>query len=253
VTTGRIWRGLKRRADAHWNRLQVIGVSESIRNRKRLEDASAGVFSLHLRDGYRVECRAGTTDAQVFTDTFVAQYHLPPPGLRPKTILDLGSNIGTTIIHYARLFPAARVLGVELDAGNYSLCRRNIAALGDRCDVLHGAAWWCDGEIAYGGDEEWGIHVDAGGKNKAPAYSMTGLLDRMGPFIDFVKMDIEGAEAEVLARAGSWIGRVGCLKVEVHKPYTIEACMGDLRKLGIDCQPDWRHPACVVAQRRQGV
>ena len=171
-----------------------------MQNSFRLRAPTKALVRLRLRGGSVVRCRPGTTDAQVFYDTFVAQYHLPPLGFHPSSILDLGSNIGTTIIHYAGLYPRARILGVELDEGNFLLAQRNIASLGDRCTVLHGAAWWEDGEVTYGGDQEWGRRVQANGIRKAQAYSIPKLLDQLGPTVDFVKMDIEGAEAEILAR-----------------------------------------------------
>jgi hypothetical protein len=62
-------------------------------------------------------------------------------------------------------------------------------------------------EIAYGGDEEWGIHVDAGGKNKAPAYFDDGAPQSYGAFHRFRQNGYRGPEAEVLARAESWIDR----------------------------------------------
>src|ERR1035441_1188012 len=90
--TGRILRGLKRRASLYSNRYRAIGVLESIRNSYRMRNGASDLVALHLRDGYPICCRIGATDAQVFYDTFVSQYHLPPHGFRPGTILDLGSN-----------------------------------------------------------------------------------------------------------------------------------------------------------------
>jgi len=99
-----------------------------------------------------VYCRPNTTDVQVFDDTFIARYHLPPPELTElRTILDLGSNIGLTIAHMAVVFPEARILGVELDEENYSVCQRNIEPFNPRCSVIHGAVWPSAGEVTYGG------------------------------------------------------------------------------------------------------
>ena len=55
--------------------------------------------------GTEIYCRLGTTDIEVFEDTFIKRYHLPPLDLEPvRTILDLGSNIGLTIAHFASVF-----------------------------------------------------------------------------------------------------------------------------------------------------
>jgi hypothetical protein len=72
--------------------------------------------------------------------------------------------------------------------------------------------------------------------------------------VDFVKMDIEGAERVVLADASRWASRVRCLKVEVHPDkavprYSIEACMADLKRHGFRCDREPRHEACLIASR----
>jgi hypothetical protein len=85
--------------------------------------------------------------------------------------------------------------------------------------------------------------------------TIASLVEQLNvPQVDFVKMDIEGAEKEVLGAAGAWIGKVRCLKVEVHPekastPYTVAACTKDLEKHGMICSRDPRHPACVIARR----
>ena len=95
------------------------------------------VKALH---GQTIYCRSGLADLGVVYDTFEGRYHLPPAGIGAvRTILDLGANIGLTMAHFAVLYPQARILGVELDAGNFALCRKNIEAFGDRCRVLHAA------------------------------------------------------------------------------------------------------------------
>jgi FkbM family methyltransferase len=202
-------------------------------------------------NGQRVFCRPGTTDFSVLYETFCGRYHLPPADLKIRTILDLGSNIGLTIAHYASLYPEARVLGIEMDPGNAEVCRSNIAPYAGRCEVLVAAAWKEDGEISYGGDTEWGFRItpeSGGGSCRARAFSVSSLIDQLGTScVDFVKMDIEGAEREVLADAGKWSGRVRCLKVEVHPPYTVAACVRDLECAGMRCEVQQNHFGCVLA------
>jgi FkbM family methyltransferase len=201
-----------------------------------------------------VELRPGTTDANVLHDTFWGLYHLPPPDLHPRTILDLGSNIGLTIAHYAALYPEARILGVEMDPPNWRLCESNLAPYADRCRVLNGAVWIHDSSVSYGGDMESAFHVDEtlAGPGSVPAYTIGRLIDLFGvDSIDFVKMDIEGAEKFVLADAKAWSARVDCLKVEIHPPYTMASCIQDLERAGFVCTPDDRHYASVVARRAE--
>jgi hypothetical protein len=77
------------------------------------------------------------------------------------------------------------------------------------------------------------------------------LLDRYAndESIDYVKMDIEGAEREVLRSNTEWAERVRCIKVEVHHGYSKDDCIADLQRLGFQAYPDATHFICVVGIR----
>ena len=204
--------------------------------------------------GCDVGVRQGTKDYCAVRDTFAGGYHLPPPGVTPDTILDLGANIGMTMAHFAVLYPRARMIGVELDPDNASLCRENVRPWADRCKLVEGAVWTADGEVTYERRRglEQGFHVAGeSGNAMAPAITLNTLLARHGwDQVDFMKMDIEGAEEQVLRSATEWAAQVRSIKVEVHGTYTVSDCASDLRALGFDARIDDRHWAAVVGQRR---
>jgi hypothetical protein len=52
---------------------------------------------------------------------------------------------------------------------------------------------------------------------------------------------------DVLADARKWVDRVGCLKVEVHPPYALTACVRDLEDAGMRCKVLPNHFGCVLA------
>ena len=206
--------------------------------------------------GCDVAVRQGTKDFCALRDTFAGGYHLPPEGVVPDTILDLGANIGMTMAHFAVLYPRARMIGVELDTDNAALCRENLRRWADRCEIVEGAVWPADGEVTYERQRghEQGFHVAGeSGNATAPAISLNTLLARHGwDQVDFVKMDIEGAEEDVLRRATEWAERVRLIKVEVHGTYGVNDCASDLRALGFETRIDDRHWAAVIGRRGSG-
>jgi FkbM family methyltransferase len=189
-----------------------------------------------------VEIRPGTSDMDVFYNVFVDGYHRPPSDVRADATLiwDLGANIGLTMADMAVRFPRARIVGVELDPGNAAQARSVTSPWADRTEVVQAAVWPHDGDVEFGGVEgdEQGIHViDGGGAgDRAPALSLDTLLGRCGhpERIDYVKMDIEGAEREVLRGGGEWPGRVAVIQVERHYDYTRDELAADLSALGFD-------------------
>ncbi len=176
---------------------------------------------------------------------------LPSPSSRVGStglhiIWDLGSNVGYTVAHLAHLFPGARIVGVELDVDNAAVARLNIAPWSDRCDLIHAAVWTEDGTLGYRrvAGQEYGLRVaplmDAISEPNAtaPAISLNTLLLREpSRQIDYVKMDIEGAESRVLRENTEWAASVRAIKVEIHPPYSMSDCSTDLQELGL---PDHR-------------
>jgi FkbM family methyltransferase len=208
--------------------------------------------------GYSVRLRPGTSDGEVLWETFAGAYHRPPPSVaqEARVVWDLGANIGLTTADLASLMPRARLIGVELDEENVVLARGNVAPYAERCTLIHAAAWIADGTVAYEPQlgNEFGLHVaesETSTTRRVPALSLDSLLSQTpGRCIDYVKMDVEGAEQRLLRQATSWARFVGCMKVEVHEPYSVDACVYDLRALGFTPAVDARHWACVLATRR---
>jgi FkbM family methyltransferase len=217
------------------------------------DSPSAAALRLRPLGGHEVVVRPGTSDLGTVWGTFARRYHLPPAELgTPRTIWDLGANIGLTMAHFACLFPLARVLGVELDANNVALARQNLAPWADRCEVIHGAVWRTDGEVYYGG---WPAATSdyqvTGAAEGVPvrAVSLATLMRERGGPVDYLKIDVEGAECDLLRDGTGWASEVRCLKVELHGDYSTGRCEADLRRLGFTTRPDPHHWACVVGLR----
>ena len=206
--------------------------------------------------GVDLQIRRGTTDAEVAVSTFLGRFHVPPAGVRePEIIWDLGANIGLTMAHMASVFPRARIVGVELDPSNAALARENVQPWADRCEVINAAVWPHDGEVhfeSHPGQED-GASVASSGQLTATAISLDSLRGKVGA-ADFVKMDVEGAEAELLTHETQWALEVRCLAVECHPPYSVEQGLRDLRALGFSVyalRQTWRRRArdCAVGIR----
>jgi FkbM family methyltransferase len=208
-------------------------------------------------DGAPIALRPGTSDLSALHDTFDGRYHLPPVELgdAPR-ILDLGANIGLTAADFAATHPAARIVAVEMDAANAKLARENTRRWEDRVEVLNRAVWSEPREITYVGSagDEYGFHIP--GADARPGeithtvatITLDELVGQHGP-VDFVKMDIEGAEQEVLSRNTTWTRDVRVIQVEVHGDYTTDDCVRDLEALGFTTIVDDHHFAAVHGVR----
>lgn len=176
--------------------------------------------SFHWTD-LEIFLRSNKADAEVFEATFLKGYHRSPFKLgKSPLIIDLGSNIGLTLLDFGLQYPDAKLFGMEPDSSNIEICRKNCAPLPD-CTITHGAVWKQDGTIDYAGPDEQSYQMQAAsfGKGKIPCVTMQTYLQAMGnPEVDFLKMDIEGAEYAILLESTEldWLGKIKMIMIEVH-------------------------------------
>lgn len=162
-------------------------------------------------DGRPVAYRPGSSDvglvyAILFKPARKSEYWLPPE-VAPRTIFDIGANIGITARYLAHRFPDAAIHAFEPIAANLELLRRNVAG----CNVtVHpyglGAA---DGAAEFGvpagaPDNRGGYSRFAGAAAtsvvRAEIRSVGGVLDALRlDSVDVVKIDTEGAEYDILS------------------------------------------------------
>lgn len=217
-------------------------------------------ISVRALDGRCVELRSGTNDAEVAVATFAGRFHLPPTELSViGSIWDIGAHAGLTTAHFAELYAGAQVVGVEPHPGNFALAQANVAPYADRCTLLQSAVWISDGRVGLEGKagHEDGYRVSGTlSTMEVEAISLNTMLIRHGA-PDYVKVDVEGAERELLNDATEWSSSVRCISVECHPPYSLTSCVADLERLGFDTitfPQTLRRRArdCVIGIRRQG-
>jgi FkbM family methyltransferase len=117
-------------------------------------------------------------------------------------VLDLGANLGTFALPIARR--CRRVIAVEAMPDNASLLTSTVARAGSPVIPVHAAVWERAGTVAMGDRSAWarvaeGVELDSDSRVIVPAATLAELVAVYadGP-IDLVKIDIEGAEPQVL-------------------------------------------------------
>ncbi len=122
-------------------------------------------------------------------------------GTQVKTIIDGGAFKGDSTEIFARTLTPDKIYPIEADEKTYAkLCR--YAESESRCRVtpIQGALWNEDGTIDYSQSGSRGAG-ESGKNRRAKSASVKSIrLDTVFPGIpvDFIKLDIEGAESEAL-------------------------------------------------------
>jgi FkbM family methyltransferase len=166
--------------------------------------------------------RPGTSDVATFDEVFVArEYDIPLEEFVPQTILDLGANVGFASVQFANRWPAATILAVEPEAENVVMLKRNTGHYRN-VDALHAAVWSRSTDLGIENPSDAAnafrmTETGASDGARIPAFTVAQLIDRLGTDrVDLLKMDVEGAEREILRNAQDWIDRVNVLVIELH-------------------------------------
>jgi len=166
--------------------------------------------------------RTGTSDVQTFDEVFVArEYELPFPDFAPAHILDLGANVGYASLYFSARWPRAHVLAVEPDADNAALLERNTRAW-PHVARLRAAVWVHPAQVCVANphDAANAFRMSESAEEeseKVDAFTVNQLIDHIGcDRLDLLKMDVEGAEAEIFLDAAEWLDRVNVMVVELH-------------------------------------
>ena len=164
---------------------------------------------LKLRTGAQIELRwpgQGTTnnDYGVAYEVFVHQLYRPPflvPRYDIRFIVDLGANIGYASLYLMYEYPNAKLLALEPHANFFSQLEKHIAynGLQLRSDLLPAAAGTSEG-VAKLSDAGSSSRLLDGSADEGLVVRVVDFFETIGDrTIDILKIDIEGAEFDLLA------------------------------------------------------
>jgi FkbM family methyltransferase len=167
-------------------------------------------------------------------------YDWPEAPTAPR-ILDLGANIGLSVLHHKKRYPDARITAFEADPVIFAYLKRNLETNGIHdVTLVNKAAWDCDEILTFWSEGADGGRVDAGMGNtfgKAMCIEAVDIVEATrGQSFDFIKIDIEGAEMRVLPRCRALMQQARAAFVEYHarvdEPHRLGEVLGELEGAG---------------------
>jgi FkbM family methyltransferase len=191
----------------HWHRFPF-----SLRGRVLWSPFLDAWFS--PQDGSAIECMLRLPDYEP------VDWVAPAAG---EIFLDIGAYVGPYSIRAARAVgPAGRVIALEPDWTNRRQLEKNLA-LNEitNCTVAPLAAWSRSGSVGWrhGSEPVWHRVDDSTVSGEMEATTVDELVQRMAlPRVDWIKLDIEGAEVEALRGAEATLRDFRpALFIEVHE------------------------------------
>lgn len=227
-------------------------VSQDARTRQALARVRTRMAARAGRPGttrcgsYTVRFNDGLNYYMSWKDIFVHRiYHFEASRPDPR-VLDCGSNIGLSILYAKQAHPAARVTAFEADPEVLPLLRENLERNGvSGVEVVEAVLGSREGTVTLTSEGACGSYV-AGTSDvvieATGAASHTVRCVRLRGWlrepVDFLKMNIEGAEWEVLADSDDRLRSVREMVIEYHHlprlPRTLHRILDLLDRRGFE-------------------
>ena len=147
-------------------------------------------------------------------------------------IIDCGANTGLSVIYFKKLFSQAKITAFEPDKKIFSVLKENLHTFEyDDVELINKAVWSENGSIKFlaSGGVSSRISEEKNEQTiEMPTFRLSDLLDEK---IDFLKIDIEGAEFEVIKDCASKLKNVENLFIEYHSLEKNEQKLDEILKI----------------------
>ena len=186
--------------------------------RERLKQMPRYVAGQTQLFGRTIEFVDACTYLLMYNDLFERQlYRFETASVHPL-IIDGGANIGLSSIYFKRLYPKSKLIAFEPDPVIFEVLRRNCSAFGlTEVELVAKALWSSETVLSFepegscAGRIYQGRQVDAG-----RAVKTCRLRDYLQRPVALLKLDIEGAETEVLRDCADLLINAEHIFVEHH-------------------------------------
>jgi len=169
---------------------------------------------VRLSPGLKVSYRLNRGDLQSLREVMFEDSYRPAQTIEGGALLDLGANIGLTSLWLWKRFGFSKVIAIEPDDDNLAILRENFRLNGVPGTVVKGlvgpggstALFAANDHAVLGRVGAEGVAVDV--------VDLSRLLkdERVG----LVKIDIEGAEQDLVSGNLGWLDNVQAIIAELH-------------------------------------
>lgn len=151
-----------------------------------------------------------------FKEIFIDKIYKQPLVENPY-IIDCGANIGMSVIYMKQQFPQAEIIAFEPDETNFSLLNKNINSFGYSNVLLYKEAIWNENTtLQFSNESSMGSKIEIDTTSNTIAVKAVRLKDFLNRQVDFLKIDIEGAENVVLTDIADNLHFVKNMFLEYH-------------------------------------
>lgn len=131
-------------------------------------------------------------------------------------IIDCGAHVGLASLYFARRYPKSTIHSFEADSQIHDIFRTNIQNAGLTNITSYAKAVWIhDNGVRFHASGDDSGHINQDGGTVIPSLRLNRFLEQFDR-IEMLKLDVEGAEYEILKDCRPTLNRVQNMIIEVH-------------------------------------
>jgi FkbM family methyltransferase len=185
--------------------------------------------------GQNFEFSHGPSYVHSLEEIFADDLYKFETATKAPLIIDCGANYGLSVLYFRKLFPNAHIIAYEPDEAIFEMLKRNVDAMPNPEQIeLHKKAVWTQDttlEFFSEGAMAGSVHVDYGAYNKKVVVDAIDFKKVLDKKVDFLKIDIEGAENDVIFDIKDKLHLVENLFLEYHGLHSEKQNLGDILQL----------------------
>jgi len=185
-------------------------------NKRRYEPCR---ISIH---GYEFKIPDALSFVWQYKEIFVDKSYEFKTAVNNPIIIDCGANVGMSALFFSKRYPGATVVAFEADPVISNYLKDNIEKNKiSNVQVINKAVWINNEELEFGseGSDGGSIHSLSGKKIKIKSIRLKEVIESYIS-VDMLKMDIEGAEREVINDCIDVLHKVKNIFIEYHDFFT---------------------------------
>lgn len=173
----------------------------------------------------------------IYKEIFESEIYDFKSARKAPYILDCGANIGMGILYFKKKYPAAQIIAFEPDEKAFRVLQENMKTFGYQdVKLIQKGLWHKETTLQFFSEGADGGRVADNEDQNIVEIKTTRLRNYLEQEVDFLKIDIEGAETEVLLDCQDLLSNVRRIFIEYHsfrnKTQTLSEILNILREAG---------------------
>lgn len=202
---------------SNWRKRRRIGLSWLVEKKLKHETSTEiKTFRMGRRRLYYISAQ---DLLHGLNEIFIDECYKIKLGSNPY-IIDCGGNIGLSVLYFRSIYPQASIITFEPDRQNRLLLEKNVQSFGlSNVSIQPQAVWNENGTLQFAG--EGGLasmisHLPDDHTYRVESIRLETFIDRR---VDLLKLDIEGAEYEVVKDILPKLHLIDNIFIEYHSTF----------------------------------